>query len=92
LPLGIATALGPFQLGENGVLRRDHADGIIEGKIDLPATAELLATERAVLPDDQVDLAGVLGLDGVELAPLTERGTGTGRINVKAAGVEIVHQ
>jgi hypothetical protein len=56
------------------------------------ATAKFFAAERTVLADDQIDLAGMVRLDRVELPALLERGTGALCVDVEACGAEIVYE
>jgi len=81
--LGVVGAPGPFELGENGVFRRDERDPRAEGEVHGSPAAELLGAEATVLADNQIHLGRAGHLDGVELMALAQRFPRTVRIDVE---------
>jgi hypothetical protein len=78
---------GTFPCSSSG---ESHPDA--RGQLDSLAPAELLATERPVLPDDEVDLEGGARIDDVELEAAPERVASPRAVDVVTGLEQAVHE
>ena len=77
--------MAPLQLGKDHVLHRSNRN-IHTQHGSAHSAAELLHAERAVPPDDKIDLPATSGVDSVELTPRVQGLTGG--ITIDATGAE----
>src|SRR5258706_10555895 len=92
LLLGAARLLRPLELGEDRVLGGGEGHRHARRQLDGLAPPELLAAERPVLPDDEVDLEGAPCLDHVELETSAERIAGAFVVDVEAGLEQAPHE